>query len=106
MTDKHAADYSQTACFGTKVKSMQNNLCVNCSCNNLARIISLTEKITFEKVYTRGDQKVRGKKLPFLHRLTNKAGISYNSAKHMQLIGHNMVYVSGPRMLQVSSGQR
>ena len=39
-------------------------------------------------VDTRGDQKVRGKHLPFLHRLMNRAGITaHNTATHIQLIG-------------------
>ena len=36
--------------------------------------------------YTRGNQKVRGKELPFLHCLINRAGITaHNTATHMQL---------------------
>ena len=35
---------------------------------------------------TRGDQKVRGKYVQFLHRLINRAGIqAHNTATHMQL---------------------
>ena len=56
---------------------------------------------------TRGDQKVRGKSLPFLHRLINRPGItSHNTATHMQLIGYNMLDVSCLRALQQSSRQR
>ena len=55
---------------------------------------------------TRGDQKVRGKLLPFLYRLINRAGITaHNSATHMQLIGYNMLDVSRLRALQLSSRQ-
>ena len=44
---------------------------------------------------------------PFLHRLINSAGISaFNTAKDMQLIRHNMLYVSRLRALQLSSRQR
>ena len=58
-------------------------------------------------IYTRGDQKVRGKKLPFLHRLINRAGITaLNTATHMQMIGYNMRDVSRLRALQLSSRQR
>ena len=57
--------------------------------------------------HTRGDQKVRGKQLPFLHRLVNKAGItSHNTATHMQLISYNMLNVNPLRALQRSSRQR
>ena len=56
---------------------------------------------------TRGDQKVRGKKSSFLHRLINRAEITaHNSATHMQLIGYNMLDVSRLRALQLSSRQR
>ena len=52
----------------------------------------------------RADQKVRGKYLPFLHRLINRAGItSHNTATDMQLIGYNMLDVSPLRALQLSS---
>ena len=45
--------------------------------------------------------------LPFLHRSINRAGITtYNTAKHMQLIGYNMLDVSRLRALQLSSRQR
>ena len=58
-------------------------------------------------LYMRGDQKVRGKKLPFLHRLINRAGITaHNTATHMQLIGFNLLDVSCLRALQRSSWQR
>ena len=61
----------------------------------------------FKSIYTRGDQKVRGKYLPFLHRLINRAGItSHNTATDMQLIGYNMLDVSPLRALQLSSRQR
>ena len=56
---------------------------------------------------TRGDQKVRGKKLPFLHRLTNRAGITSNStAIYMRLIGYNIFDVRRLYALQLSSRQR
>ena len=56
---------------------------------------------------TRGDQKVRGKSLPFLHHLINRAGItSHNTATHMQLFGYNMLDVSCLSALQLSSRQR
>ena len=58
-------------------------------------------------INTRGDQKVRGKKLPFLHRLINRAGITaHNTSTHMQLIGYNMLVVIRLRALQLSSRQR
>ena len=56
---------------------------------------------------TRGDQKVRGKWLPFLDRLINRARITaHNTATHMQLISYNMLGVSRLRALQWSSRQR
>ena len=56
---------------------------------------------------TRGDQKVRGKYSSFLHRLINRAGITaHDTATHMQLIGYNMLDVSGLRASQLSSRQR
>ena len=56
---------------------------------------------------TRGDQKVCGKKLPFLHRLINRAGITaHNTAKHMQFIGYSMRDVRRLRVLLLSSRQR
>ena len=55
---------------------------------------------------TRGDQKVHGKQLPFLHQLINKAGITaHDTATHMQLIGYNMLDVCLLRALQLSSRQ-
>ena len=55
---------------------------------------------------TRGDQKVHGKKLPFLNRSIKRAGITaLNTATHMQLIGNNMLDVSRLRALQLSSRQ-
>ena len=55
----------------------------------------------------RGDQKVRGKWLPFLHRLINRAGITaHKCAIHMQLIGYNMLDVSHSHALQLSSRHR
>ena len=43
-------------------------------------------------VCTRGDQKVRRKKLPFLHRSIFLAAITApNTVTHMQLIGYNML---------------
>ena len=57
--------------------------------------------------YTRGDQKVRGKKLPFLRRLINRTGITApNTATHMQLIGYNVLGVTRLHALQRSSRQR
>ena len=56
---------------------------------------------------TKGDQEVRGKQLPFLYRLINRAGITaHTTATHMQLIGYNMLDVSCLRALQLSSRQR
>ena len=56
---------------------------------------------------TRGVQKIRGQMLPFLHRLSNRAGITaHNTAIYMQLIGYNMLDVSHLRALQLSSRQR
>ena len=56
--------------------------------------------------YTRGDQKVCGKWLSFLHRLINRAGITvHNTTTQMQLIGYNMLDVSRLRALQLSSRQ-
>ena len=58
-------------------------------------------------IYTSCDQKVRGKKFPFLHRLINRAGITaHNTAAHMQLIGFNLLDVGRLRALQRSSRQR
>ena len=56
---------------------------------------------------TRGVQKIRGQMLPFLHRLSNRAGITaHNTAIYMQLIGYNMLDVSHLRALQLSVRQR
>ena len=67
-------------------------------------------KIYHKKIvvyYTRGDQKIRGRSLPFLHRLINRAGITSNNiATHMQLIGYNILDVSCLRALQQSSRRR
>ena len=58
------------------------------------------------KQSTRGDQKVRGKYLPFLHRLINRARITaHNTATYMQLIGNNMLDVSRLRALQLLTRQ-
>ena len=58
-------------------------------------------------IYARGDQKVRGKQLPFLHRLINRTGITaHHTATHMHLISDNMLDVSRLRALQLSSRQR
>ena len=66
-----------------------------------------TKGLVYFWSFTRGDQKVRGKKLPFLHRMINSAGITANNtATHMQLIGYNMRDVSRLRALQLSSRQR
>ena len=47
------------------------------------------------------------KKLPFLHRLIHRAGITvHNTATHMQFIGYNMLDVSRLRALKLSSRQR
>ena len=52
-------------------------------------------------------KKARGKYLPFLYRLINRAGMAaHNTATHMQLIGYNMLDVSCLRALQLSSRQR
>ena len=54
----------------------------------------------------RGDQKDRGKKLQFLHRLINRAGITaHNTATHMQLISYNTFDVSRLLALQLLSRQ-
>ena len=59
------------------------------------------------KAYTRADPEIRGKWSPFLHRLTNRAeNLAHTTATHMQLISHNMNYVSRLRSLQLSSRQR
>ena len=56
---------------------------------------------------TRGVQKIRGQMLPFLHWLSNRAGITaHNTVTYMQLIGYNMLGVSRLRALQLSSRQR
>ena len=56
---------------------------------------------------TRGDQEVRGKQLPFLHRLINSAGITaHNTATYTHLICYKMLDVSRLRALQLSSRQR
>ena len=71
--------------------------------------ISKTSYIPIVKclAFTRGDQKVRGKKLTFLHRLINRAGIAaHNTATHMHLIGYYMLDASRLRALQLSSRQR
>ena len=55
----------------------------------------------------RGVQKICGHMLPFLHRLSNRAGITaHNTATYMQLIGFNMLDVSRLRALQLSLRQR
>ena len=56
--------------------------------------------------HTRGDKKVCGKNLPFLHRLINRAGITAHTLTHMQLIGYNMLDVSRLCALQLLSRQR
>ena len=49
----------------------------------------------------------RRQMLPFLHRLSNRAGIiAHNTATYMQLIHYNMLDVSRLRALQLSSRQR
>ena len=59
------------------------------------------------KISTRGVQKIRGQMLPFLHWLSNRAGITaHNTVTYMQLIGFNMLGVSRLRALQLSSRQR
>ena len=56
---------------------------------------------------TRGNQHMRGKYSPFLHRLINRAGTSaLCTAIHWELISNNMVYVSRLHALQLSSRQR
>ena len=56
---------------------------------------------------TRDDQKVCGKKLPFLHRLINRAGTTaHNNEAHMLLIDYNMPDVSCLHVLQLSPRQR
>ena len=57
--------------------------------------------------YTRCVQKIHGQMLPFLHWLSNRAGITaHNTVTYMQLIGYNMLGVSRLRALQLSSRQR
>ena len=57
--------------------------------------------------YTQGDQKVRGKLLPFLHCLINRTEITaHNTATHKQLIGYNMLDVSCLCALKLSSRLR
>ena len=67
------------------------------------------QKLCLEQLFsynTRGDQKVHGKELPFLHRLINRAEITvHHTATHMQLIGYNMLDVSRLPVLQLSSRQ-
>ena len=54
-----------------------------------------------------GCSKKRGQMLPFLHWLSNRAGITaHNAITYMQLIGYNMLGVSRLRALQLSSRQR
>ena len=74
-------------------------------------VASLVEKTRLllqeAKGCTRGVQKIRGKMLPFLHRLSNRAGITaHNTATYVQLIGYNIRDVSRLRALQLSSRQR
>ena len=70
------------------------------------RNLFLTAKL-FKQGYTRGDHKVRGKWLPFLNRLINRARITaHNTAIHMLLIDYNLLDVSCLRSLQLSSRQR
>ena len=58
-------------------------------------------------IITRGVQKIRRQMLPFLHWLSNRAGITaHNTVTYMQLIGYNMLGVSRLRTLQLSSRQR
>ena len=55
---------------------------------------------------TRGDQKLSGKLLPFLHPLINRAGIAENNtATYMRLISYNLFDVSYLRALQLLSRQ-
>ena len=69
--------------------------------------ISLNSFVLLEHLATRDDQKVRGKLLPFLHRLINIAGITANTTTtYMRLIGYNMFDVSRLCALQLSSRQR
>ena len=59
------------------------------------------------KCNTRGVKKIRGQMLPFLHWLSNRAGITaHNAVTYMQLIGYKMLGVSRLRALQLSSRQR
>ena len=59
------------------------------------------------KIYTRGVQKIRGQMLPFLHWLSNRAGITaHNTVTYMQLIDYNKLGVSRLHALQLSSRQR
>ena len=56
---------------------------------------------------TRGVQKIRRQMLPFLHWLSNRAGVTaHNTVTYMQLIGYSMLGVSRLRALRLSSRQR
>ena len=69
--------------------------------------MTIKKKVNDSLVIIRGDQKVCGKKFPFLHHLINRAGITaHDTATHMQLVGYNMLDVSRLCVLQLSSRQR
>ena len=60
-----------------------------------------------KSIITRGDQKVQGGKVSFLHRLINRAGITaYKTATHLQWIGYNKLDVSRSCVLQLLSRLR
>ena len=70
------------------------------------QICRLIQSQVFGSACTRDDQEIRGKRLPFLHLLTNRAEkLAHTTATHMQLICHSMNYVSRLRPLQLSSRQ-
>ena len=76
-----------------------------CARGYYSPMTGLGKKQTFV-LYTRVDQKVRRKKLPFLHRFINRAGnTAHNTATLMQLMGNIMLDVSRLRTLQLSSRQ-
>ena len=72
---------------------------------NTAVLLLLLVKLFY--MSTRGVQKIRRQMLPFLHWLSNRAGVTaHNTVTYMQLIGYNMLGVSRLRALRLSSRQR
>ena len=75
--------------------------------DNVFKSLSTRELMQEYRDYTWDVQKIRRQMLPFLHRLSNRAGITaHYTATYMQLIGYNMLDVSHLRALQLSSRQR